>query len=101
MNVRSKEYLAAATLTSHWIGTHRPPNGKKTEPSHQSKTVQGRREKTKKEEKFSRRILKKNQREEDIISNRRFSRTIIPPLTNLAGSPLFALHQRPLAASAP
>jgi hypothetical protein len=39
VNVRSEKCLAAATLASLWIETHRPPNGKKTTPSNQSKTV--------------------------------------------------------------
>jgi hypothetical protein len=39
MNVRSEKGLTAATPASIGLGTHRPPNGKKTQPSNQSKTV--------------------------------------------------------------
>jgi hypothetical protein len=59
MNVRSEKCFAAAALASVRFATHRARNGKKTKPSNQSKNASGRREKTKKEEKFSRRILKK------------------------------------------
>jgi hypothetical protein len=59
MNVRSKNYFAAAALASVELGTHGPPSGKKTRPANQSKNSPGRREKKTKEEKFSRRISKK------------------------------------------
>jgi hypothetical protein len=59
MNIGSEKHFAAAALASVVLGTHRLPSGKKTGPSDQSKTSPGSREKVKKEENFSRRILKK------------------------------------------
>ena len=59
MNIGSKKCFAAVALASGVLGNHRLPSGKKTEPFDQSKTSQERRKKTKKEENFSRRILKK------------------------------------------
>ena len=81
MNVRTEKCFAAAALASIGLGTHRPPSGKKTEPAKQSKKHPRRREKNEEGRKVFAQNLQEDQREEEIISNQRFSRTIIPPLT--------------------
>ena len=67
MNVRSKTCLAAAAFASVMLGTHRLPSRKKTGPSNQSKNSPGRREKTKKEEKFRAEARRKSERRTNIF----------------------------------
>jgi hypothetical protein len=81
MNVGNEKYFAAAALASVVLGTHRPPSGKKTGPTNQSKNSSGRREENEEGRKVFAQNLEENQREEKTISNRRFSPAIIPPLT--------------------
>ena len=81
MNVWSKTSFAAAALALVVLGTHRLPSGKKTRPSNQSKNRPGRREKTKKEEKFYSEAWKKTTPKKTEFSNRQLFSTFIPPLT--------------------
>jgi hypothetical protein len=84
MPVGREEFCAAAALASGRRGTHRPPSRMKTKPATESKTASGRRQKCEEGRKVFARNPEEDHPEEDGISNRRFSATIIPPLTRSA-----------------
>jgi hypothetical protein len=89
--IRQEKGAAAVALTSFWLWAHREPN--RTEPPAESKQKNGAEEEPKGRSKksFQENSRKKTPGEENGISNRRFSGTIIPPLTS-------ALHLAPAPA---
>ena len=84
MRVGLEEKTAAAALVSFVLGTHRAPSRKKIQAPVQLQTSPPGRTGTKKEEQFSRWKREENQPEENGFSNRHFSTTFIPPLTDRA-----------------
>jgi hypothetical protein len=88
--IGTEEDLAKSTLAPAWFATHRGPSRKKRTAKSNKKKRTEEDPKRRRKKSFQREQPKKTQSEEYQISNRRFSGTIIPPLTDVDATGKFA-----------